>query len=75
MATGGEKCMAEFLAVGVIGIVGAVVRWLYAASKKAVRGKSTTPEQEKQLQQFGDLDKFRQEHKGEGVSDDKTRNN
>ena len=74
MATGGEKCLAEFIAFGIIGIVGAVLSWLFAAGKKAITGKSTTPEQDKQLQQFGELDKFRQEHKGEGESDDKTRN-
>jgi hypothetical protein len=65
-----ETCLAQALAFAIIGVVGAVFSWLFAAGKKAITGKSTTPEQDKQLEQFGELDKFRQEHQGEAVSDE-----
>jgi hypothetical protein len=64
------ECLASAIAFAIIGVVGAVVSSLFGAAKKAVTGKSTTPEQEKQLEQFGELDKFRQEHQGEAVSDE-----
>ena len=57
-----------------MGVVLAVGSWLFGAAKKAVTGKSTTPEQDKQLEQFGELDKFRKEHKGEAVSDEQKGN-
>ena len=68
------QCLAQAIAFAIIGVVGAVFSWLFGAAKKAVTGKSTTPEQEKQLQQFGELDKFRKEHQGEAVSDEQKGN-
>ena len=67
-------CLAQAIAFAIIGVVGAVLSWIFGAAKKAVTGKSTTPEQEKQLEQFGELDKFRQDHQGEAVSDEQKGN-
>lgn len=67
-----EGCLAHAIAALIIGVVGTVVGTLFSAAKKAVTGKSTTAEEEKQLDQFKELDEFRKEHEGEALPDEQT---
>ena len=52
MASGGEQCLAEFIAFGIIGVVGAVGSWLWAAGKRAVKGTPLSKNQQDELKQF-----------------------
>ncbi len=67
-----EGCLASAIAALIMGVFWTVVGTVFSAAKKAVTGKSTSAEEDKELDQFKELDKFRQEHEGEAVPDEQT---
>lgn len=74
MASGGEAFVARLAAIVVFGIVGTIISWLFGAAKNAVTDKSNKTQQNKELEQFDELDKFRQQHQGEAEPNEKNSN-
>jgi len=65
-----EGCLAHAIAALIFGVIVSVAGAIFSAAKQAVTGKSTTGGEEKQLDQFKELDEFRKEHEGEAVPDE-----